>query len=76
MEHNRLPSRACLLSFFVAAFVAIHLFLFHRLWHGNLPHGLIPGALAFVVILLVAATHVGLLAVLVRRFHSVFGRRR
>jgi hypothetical protein len=62
-EHNRLLTRGWLLPFLVTAFVALHLFLLHMFWHGNLSHRLIPGALVSVVFLLAVAKHVDLLAV-------------
>ena len=76
MEHNRILARGWVLSLIVAAFVAVHLFLFHTLWRGNLSHRLVPGALVFVVVLVTVAKHVGLLALVVRRFQAVFRRRR
>jgi len=75
-EYNRLLARGPLLFLLAAAFVAVHLFLFRMFWHGNQSHQLIPGVLFSVVVLLAVGKHVGLLTILLRRFHSVFHRRR
>jgi hypothetical protein len=72
MEHNRLLTRGWVLSLLAAGFVAIHLALFHVLRRTNLAHRFLPGALISVVILVAVAKHVGLLAILLRRLHSVF----
>jgi hypothetical protein len=74
MDHSRILTRSWLLSLLVAAFVAVHLFLFHMFWRRNLPHRHIPGTLIFVVVLVAVAKHMGLLALLLRRFRSIFRR--
>ena len=76
MEHNRFLRRGWLVSLLVAAFVAVNLFIFHSLWHEYQSHQLIPGTLVSVVFFLAVAKHIGLLAVLLRRFRSAFHRGR
>jgi galactitol-specific phosphotransferase system IIC component len=73
-KHNRLATRGWLFSLLVATFVLAHVSLFHLLWHGNLSRRLIPGALVFLIFLVAAAKHAGLLALLARRFHATFRR--
>lgn len=73
-EHNRLLARGWLLALLAAGFVTIHLVLFHILRHANGAHALLPGAFVSVLLLLAVAKHVGLLAVLFRRLHSLFRR--
>jgi len=71
-QHNRFLTRGWVLALLAAGFVTVHLFLFHVLRHTNLAHPFLPGALVAVAILVAVAKHVGLLTVLLRRFHSVF----
>jgi hypothetical protein len=74
-DHNRLLTSGWVLSLLAAGFVAVHLFLFHVLRQTNLAHRFLPSALLFVVLLLAAVKHVGLLAVLRRRVDTAFRRR-
>lgn len=73
-EHNRLLARGWLLASLAAGFVTIHLVLFYMLRHTNGTHTLLPGAFVSVLLLLAVAKHVGLLALLFRRLHSLFRR--
>jgi hypothetical protein len=76
IRHNRPATRAWWFSLLIAAFVVAHMFLFHVLWHGNLSHRLIPGALLSLVFLVAVAKHAGVLVLLVRRIHATVRRQR